>query len=159
MLGFGLPAGFGCGSGMTPHYRYLQLAGQVENSLQDISLRQNVFDPIFYPIFYTWLGSCLNLKAKLWLAKRCKFSCQNCKPSESLTVFGFDRLLCSLGTLFGTVFCKACTVCKAPLEQGSQWPLHKIWKFHFCDCKHPCQHIIWIWIALTSNPKTFNQNI
>ena len=31
-----LPAGFRCGSGMTPHYRYLQLADHVENSLQDI---------------------------------------------------------------------------------------------------------------------------
>ena len=29
-------AGFRCGSGMTPHYRYLQLADQVEKSLQDI---------------------------------------------------------------------------------------------------------------------------
>ena len=33
-------AGFRCGSGMTPHYRYLQLAGQVENYLQDISLNK-----------------------------------------------------------------------------------------------------------------------
>ena len=45
-----LPAGFRCGSGMTPHYRYLQLSDQVENSLQDIKpiqdedyLKKNTF--------------------------------------------------------------------------------------------------------------------
>ena len=34
--GCGLPAGNGCGSGNRPHYRYLQVADQVEDFLQDL---------------------------------------------------------------------------------------------------------------------------
>ena len=52
-----LPAGFRCGSGMTPHYRYLQLADQVENSLQDIN-----------PTLGSWQN-----EAQIWSKWACTF--------------------------------------------------------------------------------------
>ena len=65
-VGRRLPASFRCGSGRTPHYRYLQLADQVEKILQDINPTKKKHLPLIPYVS----NNVTPLQRRLWMPPR-----------------------------------------------------------------------------------------